>query len=132
MTTKHFLDDAPPAVRDLMISMWADIEQSSRKNEAKRAKDDPVSNRLTRVFDPGARMAWRYYDAGKDGRGRKVRFAWATTRNVAGYFLGWRQVINKDGSGKRDQWTASRTRGTVKATAKRRTDAFRAKQEASR
>lgn len=123
----NLLDTAPPAIRDLMTSMWADIQRADHERSVKRAKADPVGNKTTRIWDADARMSWLYYFAGRDGRGRRVLFCYSTTRNAAGYFLGWRQVTNKDGSGKRDQWTASRTRKRMSETAKRRTEAFRAK-----
>jgi hypothetical protein len=126
----NLLDSAPPEIQKLMISMWADIQRGDHERQITRAKADPVGNKLTRAFDGGARMSWRYYNAGKDGRGRKVYFCWSTERNAAGYFLGWRQVTNKDGSGKRDMWTANRTRNRVKETAKNRTNAFREKRQA--
>lgn len=63
--------------------------------------------KLSRVMDGPLR--YRFYRGGKDGRGRQVRFCYATVRNVAGYYLGWREVIGKTG-GHRDQWTASKVR----------------------
>jgi hypothetical protein len=74
------------------------------------------------------RPSYRYFDAGRDGRGRRVVFAWATVRNCAGYFLGWREVAGKKQT-KRDRWTASRTRGTVKARALERRMAFQRERE---
>lgn len=97
------------------------------KKESERAKADPKANKLTRVMEGkyGMRYWWLY--AGKDGLGRKVWFCWTRHRNVAGYFLGWRQVENKKGLIKRDQWIARKVKKRAKAVAERRAAAFRAK-----
>lgn len=109
-----------------MASMWADIQSADHNRRLKAAKAEPAANKLTKVFDPDARMSYRYYDGGKDGRGRKVWFCWATERNAAGYFLGWREVRGKTG-GKRDQWVARKVKARCKEAAKRRADVFKAK-----
>lgn len=115
----------PPEIQKLMGEMWAEIQQSSNRKEEARAKVDPTAHKLSRVF---ANSAYLYLRAGKDGRGREVRFCWSTHRNVAGYFLGWREVVGKQG-GKRDRWTARRVRARVKEIAERRGNTFRAQRE---
>jgi len=115
----------PPEIQKLMGEMWADIQQSSHKREEARAKVDPQAHKMSRVL---ANSNYRYLRAGEDGRGREVRFCWSTHRNVAGYFLGWRELVGKQG-GKRDRWTARRVRGRVKEIAERRANAFRGHRE---
>lgn len=119
--------EADPAIRQLL----GDLEQSRLEMAADRAKRDPKSNKLTTVFPPGSPLRWRYYSAGRDGRGRSVRFCYSTARNVAGYFLGWREVAGKE-SGKRDRWTASKTRRIVTERARARAAAFKAEQAKGR
>lgn len=88
---------------------WASWQRFQNEQEEKRAKADPVSNRLSKVFE---NSNYRFYRA-KDGRGREVRFCYSCHRNVAGYFLAWREVINKDGTGKRDGFIANRRKQTL-------------------
>ena len=65
----------------------------------------------------------RYWRAGRDGLGREVRFCWSSHRNVAGYFLTWREVIGKSGF-KRSQFSAHRSRKACRAMAERRREAW--------
>jgi hypothetical protein len=58
---------------------------------------------------PDGKLSYHYTPAGKDGLGRTVWFCWSCHRNMAGYFLGWREVRSKKG-GKRDRFIANRTR----------------------
>ena len=111
----------PPEIQKLMGEMWADIQQSGHKREEARAQAEPKAHKLSRILH---NLNYRYLRAGKDGRGREVRFCWSTHRNVAGYFLGWREVVGKQG-GRRDRWTARRVRDRVKGIAEDRANAFR-------
>lgn len=75
-----------------------------------------TAEKKTRLFRGG--MSWRYWSGGKDGRGREVRFCYTVRRNVAGYFLGFREVRKADGSGFRDGWFAHKRRATVRDRAR--------------
>lgn len=86
--------------------MLADLEQDRLRRHSERASKDPERHKFSKVFPGGLR--WRYFSAGKDGRGRRVRFCWSTTKNAAGYHLCWREVVSKD-RGKRDQYQAVST-----------------------
>lgn len=101
--------------------MWNDINRDSMKHHAARAKADPAAHKLSRVFEEG--LAYRYWPAGLDGRGRKVRFCWSSHRNVAGYFLAWREVVGKAET-KRDQWSARKLKRAAEELARRRQNAF--------
>lgn len=105
-----------PAIRDLLLS----FTQANRESVERAAKADPHKHRLTRVMENND---YRYWRAGTDGRGREVRFCWSTHRNVAGYFLSWREVIGKNG-GKRDQWSARKARSACKELAAQRQNAW--------
>jgi hypothetical protein len=74
---------------------------------------DPVKHKLTLQFPEGARMRWLYYEV-KGKRGPRVRYCYSTERNLAGYFLAWRETWDpKRRRGKRDQFIASKRRKTV-------------------
>lgn len=116
---------ADALMRDPVIrGLWADFERTESALRIAKAKANPAAHKLSHDFPDG--LSWRYWPAGKDGRGREIRFCWTTTRNAAGYFLGFREVRGKRG-GKRDQFTASKRRTTVSDRALARRDAWRAK-----
>jgi hypothetical protein len=92
-----------------LAEMFADFDQSQNTIEAKRAKADPVKHKLSKVFD---NASYRYFSGEKDGRGRDLRFCYSCHRNVAGYFLAWREVIGKK-EAKRDGWIANRRKQTL-------------------
>lgn len=93
--------------------------------EEARACSDPVGNKKTRLFRGGLR--YRYFPGGRDGLGRELRFAYTTRRNVAGYFLGFREVVSKHGDGYRDGFFAHRRRKTVRDRARLLAERQRAK-----
>jgi hypothetical protein len=63
-------------------------------------------------------VRWRYYTPNKTlPNGQKVYFAYSTNRNVAGFFLAWRQLESLNGyllASDRDQIVASKLRKKVK------------------
>ncbi len=83
------------------------------------------ARKLSTMFEKP--LSYRYVPAGTDGLGRKVWFCWSCHRNVAGYFLGWREVIGKKGT-KRDQWLARKAKRRAQEMANRRAASFQAKQ----
>lgn len=88
---------------------------------------DPQDHKFSRYFD---KANYVYVSAGKDGHGRLVHFCYSTNRNVAGFFLGWREVIS-DTKVKRDGWYARRVRNAAAQLAKRRAEAFKAIRKAA-
>ena len=101
----------PPELENFMLEM----EVSRRQALIARCKADPVGNKLTLQFD--GPMRWRYYDGGTR-HGRSYRFCYTTTRNAAGYFLFFREVRSfRKGTGKRDQFSASRKKSICAARA---------------
>lgn len=100
----------PPEIETMMLEMQVEAHERQRK----AVLADPAKHKLTLHFPEGSGGPnWRYCPVEKSGWPR-VRYCYATSRNLAGYFLGWRETVNKDGSGKRDQWTASKRRNTVR------------------
>ena len=102
------------AVNKLMRDMWADIERASMEREEKAAKLDPIKHKLSRVIRGGLR--YKYYET-KNGRGSQVRFCYSTKRNIAGYFLIWRETWTAK-QGKRDQWDATTSKDSAIRAAK--------------
>lgn len=106
-------------LNNFMAKMLGDIQRGHDEALRERVKADPQANKLVRLFEKGSN--YRYF-SGKDGRGRKVLFCWSTNRNIAGYFLGWREVQSAKGARewKRDQWLARKVRTRCKEIARRR------------
>lgn len=100
----------------VLASLWQEVEQAGRRKIEEQAKADPLAFKLSRVYPSGVHPRYRYYGELTNGRGQRVRFCWATVPNVAGFFLGWREVIGKRG-GKRDRWVSRRLRRRVKEIA---------------
>lgn len=120
--------------RDPAIAgLFASFTKMNRDAEAARAQADPKAHKLTRVMTAGASTGYRYFRAGRDGRGREVRFCRASHRNAAGYFLTWREVVSKAQT-KRDQFAARKTRAAAEEVARRRQNAWidRAEREAAK
>lgn len=100
------------------------MERASLNVETDEAKADPKRHKLSRVFEGKGGTNYSYWRAGKDGRNRLVLFCWSSHRNVAGYFLAWREVRGQR-QHKRDQWAARKSRKAARALAERRAEAFR-------
>lgn len=114
----------PPEIQNFMMEMQ--ISAIERRRKAVLA--DPVKHKLTTDFPEGARMNSRYWGNIKVSKNVTVSYHYSTERNLAGYFLGWRETWNaKKGEGKRDQWVASKRRTAVRDRAKQRTEAHRAR-----
>lgn len=106
---EYGLDTLAREISAELNQRWASLTTRLNDQEEAAAKADPVKHKLSKLFENNS---YRYYGA-KDGRGREVRFCYSCHRNVAGYFLAWREVVNKDGSGKRDGWIANRRKQTL-------------------
>lgn len=109
------------------------------RRELEAARRDPARHKLTRLMEGSAR--YRFWSGGVDRRGRTVRFCYCTGRNVAGYYLTWREVVTpakrhgkyKEGdlvsTTTRDQWAARKVRRKAAALAQQRAQRFRAVQD---
>jgi len=115
------LKDAPPAVQKLFYGMWADIQRMENDRAEREAKANPEKHRNCRVFE---NSSYRYYEA-KNGRGSRVRFCYSTHRNVAGYYLVWREVVTKK-QAKRDQWDSTKLKDDAILVCRKRWEAARA------
>jgi hypothetical protein len=119
--SKDILRDAPAGVQALMRELWRDIEKVSQEREEREAKADPVKHRLSKLMV--GRLRYSYFE-GKNGRGSRVRFCYSTNRNVAGYFLIWREVVTKR-QVKRDQFDSAGSKDGAIRTARTMWERFK-------
>lgn len=110
--------------QQLLGEMWNDIQQAQMEAEERAARAEPLAHRLSRVMERGKPLNYRWW--GVPGRGRHTRYCYATHRNVAGFFLTWREVEVKDRV-TRDQWAARRVKQRCIEIARRRAEAHRAR-----
>lgn len=109
-------------VHQILGPLIVDLQRDSMKREEERAKADPLGNKYCKVF-PAKQMGYRYW-GGKDRRGSTVRFCYSSHRNVAGFFLGWRETWYRNGKIKRDKWISRRKRRRCAEVMKARFDRF--------
>lgn len=70
---------------------------------------------------PGDMPNYRYWQSDKKRRdGREERWCYAATKNIGGWFMGWRELVNPDGSGERDEWFSRRRKKDVMARCERK------------
>lgn len=84
----------------ILADMWRDLRKRENDREAEAAKRDPAKYRLSKVIEGG--LQYKYYEE-RNGNGSRVRFCYSVNRNVAGYFLVWREVLTERKL-VRDQW----------------------------
>lgn len=114
------------AFRDILLG----FEVERRERLVAAAKADPVRYKTTLQWADGIEPRWLYYEGGTDRRGTRRRFCYTTTRNAAGYFLAFDEVVRKDGRGERTRIVASKRRKTVAAKAEARAKAYRSRSKA--
>lgn len=108
-----------------LAGLFQSFAQDDRKREEAAAKKDPLAYKHSKVMKD---TSYRYY-ANTNGRGSRVLFCYSVHRNVAGFFLGWREVHTKK-QVKRDMWVSRRVKKKVIALCRRRSEAFKARQKA--
>ena len=96
--------------------------------QGQRALRDPAAFKLSRRMEPGAAsgedMRYRFWGVIVTPR-QRVAYCWSLRRNEAGYFLGWRNVYDKNGRKiGQDQWTARKVKKRLKEMQLRRTVAL--------
>lgn len=108
-------------------------DNALNKYDSDQAKADPKKHKLSRVMEGRYGLNYYWLPSGKDGLGRKVYFCWSKHRNVAGYFLTWREVYSiprgkdKRQRVKRDQWVARKVKKRARALAEKRSARFKQK-----
>ncbi len=107
------------AAEDLLRPLVEDLNRKMRRAEEEAVLADPENHKTTRI---GIKEGhYRYWTALDDEHGRKVRFCYTTMRNMAGYFLCFKEVRDKE-TGFRDQWSARKLRRACKEKAERMRD----------
>lgn len=91
--------------------------------QGQRALQDPSAFKLSKRMDDGTECGERYKFWGVIVTPRqRVAYCWTLRRNEAGYFLGWRNVYDKNGRKiGQDQWTARKVKKRLKEMQLRRT-----------
>lgn len=101
---------------EIIERIWRDVHRNMLEAEAIAARRDPVAHKLSKVMEKP--MSYRYYRQLGTRRGRVVRWCYTCHRNVAGYFLAWREVETATEI-KRDHWIASRTKKRLQERSRR-------------
>lgn len=73
---------------------------------------DPYAHRKTTFTEPD--KAGRRYHQYINAKGQRVRFYRSTSRNIAGYFIIWRETTMKNGTIKNDMVRAFKSRSAAK------------------
>lgn len=120
--SKNILNDAPPEVQKIFYGLWSDIQRQQNEREAAAARTDPVKHRLTKVME-GGKLGYGYIEH-RNGRGSRVRFCYSHHRNVAGYFLIWREVETKK-KVVRSNWDATTSKACAIRTTEELADEYR-------
>lgn len=106
-----------------MMDELNDILGQMLQINAEQAKRDPRKHKTTTVFEN--RLSYRY-GGYIYSRGKQISYCWSCHRNVAGYFLGWREIVHGDKI-TRDNFTARRVKKRLKELQLRRTIAHRSR-----
>jgi hypothetical protein len=77
-----------------------------------RVARDPHANRKVTYCEPG--KDGRRYREMVNGRGQQVRFYRSTGRNIAGYYVIWRETVTKGGKIRNDMVRAFKSRATAR------------------
>jgi hypothetical protein len=123
----------PSEAQRMLNSMWLEMEASRQEGIRERARANPKAHKLSTVMPKGARLNYRVYPAGKDGRGNRVDFCVSEHVNCAGYILGWREIRYRKPRRKtrvvmeRKNWTAYKSLGTAIKRAQQKAETFKTK-----
>lgn len=66
------------------------LHDRQMQTESKQVLADPAAHKMTMIFK--GNWNYRFYNAPNMRGGKAVRWCWSTKRNLAGYFLMWREV----------------------------------------
>ena len=125
--------ELPEWGQKLLTDIWTRVERNRQAVEAAEVEADPKAHKMTGLMPDGVSASYRFYNT-TNGKGQIVRFCWGVHRNLAGYFLGWREVwlkkSKKDGTlARRDKWCAYKTKKSVISIAYRRSQKMGSKKE---
>lgn len=94
-----------PVLEKLLGEMFAE-------NVIDTVAADPYNHRKTQYVEPS--KGGRRYREYVNGKGQRVRFYRSTGRNIAGYYLIWRETTLKNGTIKNDMLRAFKSRTKAK------------------
>lgn len=112
------------SISAVLNELFQDIQQQDMLREVERVRTDPTAHKLTRIMQEG-NLSYRYYYP-ISTKGRTTYYCHTTSRNVAGYFLTFREV-HTGSTVKRDMWVASKRKQIVIAKAFARMKAHKAR-----
>lgn len=101
--------DRNPSLKALLH----DMNKMAQDSAIREAKSDPVKHKLTKIMEDDSNYG--YFSAGKNGRGSAVRYCYTVGRNVAGYFLIWREIETAK-KVERDQFDATTSKSSAVRT----------------
>lgn len=84
------MEDAPREVQEMFARILGDMEQERLERARDAAKADPKAHRNSSVFEE--EMKPRYYGPLRYADGTHVYYAYTLGRNVAGYYMTYREV----------------------------------------
>lgn len=114
------LQEAPKAVQEMFAGLLRSFHNDNMKAEERAAEKDPLAHKHSKVFKDSS---YRYFQ-NTNGRGSRVLFCYSVHRNVAGFFLGWREIHTRK-KVKRDMWISRRVKKRCIEIARRRSEAFK-------
>lgn len=103
-------------VERVLGELLHDVSQASMRRVSAEAKTNPRKHKFTTVFEKPLSYRYGGYVL---SRGKKISYCWSCHRNVAGFFLGWRE-ISYGNTVKRDNFTARRVKKRLKELQLRR------------
>lgn len=122
-------EDYKKRIEQRLQPFLEEMELAAQKRERELVEADPKKHQATTLMADHSR--YRYW-SGKNREKRRtvdgqervhvsdVRFCWSTGRNIAGYYLAWREVIDSTtGEGRRDRWVAYKKRNLARSHAER-------------
>ena len=100
--------------KDFLAALSSRMTRALNNQEAELAAREPKIYRNSQLMDGGTGYTY-YVD---ERRRTHTRWCVSTKKNVAGYYLIWRERINKKGHGTRDKWDSSKDKRELLATAR--------------
>lgn len=117
------MNPVPKEVEEMVAGLIGSFHRDNLNREKVAAEADPLANKLSRVFKDSS---YRYFPM-TNKKGQRVLFCYSVHRNVAGFFLGWRETHLRNGKVKRDMWLSRRVRKRCVEIARSRRDKLNAR-----
>ena len=125
-------DDYRERIEKRLRPVLEAMELEAQERERKLVEADPKEHSLTKIMAGKSNyLAWpakrietkRIVDGQERVHVSEVTFCYATGRNIAGYFLAWRETMDLTSlRGKRDRWVSFKKRRVARDWAERARD----------